>query len=168
MSVMDMDGRHLQGEKPSSEWRMHLEILRSRADVGAVFHTHSKFATTMACLKWEVPALHYYVAAFGDEYIPVVPYRPFGSMELAADAAKALSGPVKGVLLANHGAVVAGSTPEEAFQLAVNLEFLCEIYWKVRCVGTPALLSRHEVKRALDDFASYSIRASWPPADSCG
>jgi L-fuculose-phosphate aldolase len=57
--------------------------------------------------------------------------------------------------LANHGALVAGETPEEAFDLAVNLEFLCEVYWRVRCVGTPATLSREQFREALEGFASY-------------
>ncbi|WP_245522639.1 class II aldolase/adducin family protein [Thermanaerovibrio velox] len=155
VAVLDMEGRHLKGGKPSSEWRMHLEILKANPKVGAVFHTHSRFAATLACLKWEVPAVHYYLAAFGDEYIPVVPYRPFGSQELALEAARAMSSGVKGVLLANHGAVVAGETPEEAFDLAVNLEFLCEVYWRARSVGTPATLSREQFKEALEGFTSY-------------
>ncbi|ACZ18561.1 class II aldolase/adducin family protein [Thermanaerovibrio acidaminovorans DSM 6589] len=160
VTVLDMEGRVLEGLKPSSEWRMHLGVLRARSDVGAVFHTHSRFAVTMGCLKWEVPPIHYYMAAFGDQIIPVVPYRPFGSQELADLVAETLREPLKGAILANHGAVVAGSSPQEAMDLAVNLEFLCEVYWRVRCVGNPATLSEEEFRRALADFGAYSPGSS--------
>src|SRR4051812_41661029 len=36
--------------KPSSEWRFHRDIYALRDDVHAIVHTHSPFATTLACL----------------------------------------------------------------------------------------------------------------------
>ncbi len=42
--------------KPSSEWRFHLDILRSREDVGAVVHLHSPFATILAICRKSIPA----------------------------------------------------------------------------------------------------------------
>jgi len=54
--VMDLNGKIVDGfRKPSSEWRMHLIFYQKREDVGAVVHTHSMFATTLATLHWEVP-----------------------------------------------------------------------------------------------------------------
>src|SRR5689334_21058977 len=47
MVAMDFVG-NAQGERtPSSEWRFHRDILLARAEVGAVIHTHSMFATTL-------------------------------------------------------------------------------------------------------------------------
>src|SRR6185369_11780743 len=37
---MDMDGSFPSGQRPSSEWRFHLDILRSRREVHAVVHAH--------------------------------------------------------------------------------------------------------------------------------
>ena len=89
--LLDLEGRVVEGRcAPSSEWRMHLGVYRARPDAGGVVHTHSRFATTLACLKWEIPAVHYLVAASGDELVPVAPYRTFGSPELAEVAVQAL------------------------------------------------------------------------------
>src|SRR6201993_5270246 len=38
--LMDMDGSSAPGQRPSSEWRFHLDILRSRKEVEAVVHAH--------------------------------------------------------------------------------------------------------------------------------
>jgi L-fuculose-phosphate aldolase len=58
---------------PSSEWRFHLDIMRSRAEVGSVVHTHSTYATTLAICGKEIPAIHYMVAAAGGPNIRVAP-----------------------------------------------------------------------------------------------
>ncbi|CAB5093428.1 Ribulose-5-phosphate 4-epimerase and related epimerases and aldolases [Olavius algarvensis associated proteobacterium Delta 3] len=56
--VMDMDGGIIEGRrKPSSEWNFHVALYRKRPDIHAVVHTHSVYATTLACLHWEIPAL---------------------------------------------------------------------------------------------------------------
>ena len=53
MVQMGFDGQHHGTRAPSSEWRFHRDILAARAEVGAVIHTHSMFATTIACLRRE-------------------------------------------------------------------------------------------------------------------
>ena len=59
---MDMRGRHAARKTPSSEWRLHLDVYLKRPDVGAVIHTHSGYATTLACLRRPIPAFHYIIA----------------------------------------------------------------------------------------------------------
>ena len=44
---MHFDGSFAQGQKPSSEWRFHLDILRSRSEVNAVVHAHPPYATIL-------------------------------------------------------------------------------------------------------------------------
>ena len=49
--VVELDGRQVEGGlAPSSELPLHLAVYRARPDVGAVVHTHSRFATTFAVL----------------------------------------------------------------------------------------------------------------------
>ncbi len=154
--LLDLEGRVVEGRcAPSSEWRMHLGVYRARPDAGGVVHTHSRFATTLACLKWEIPAVHYLVAASGDELVPVAPYRTFGSPELAEVAVQALGRRGKAVLLANHGLLALGADLGEAFGVAEQLEFVAELAWRARCVGEPALLSREETWEALEAFRGY-------------
>ncbi|MDR1708835.1 MAG: class II aldolase/adducin family protein, partial [Candidatus Accumulibacter sp.] len=56
---------------------------------------------------------------------------------------------------ANHGLLVYGETPEHAFDLAVELESLCEQYWRARQLGDPVLLPPDEMRIVLEMFAGY-------------
>ena len=87
--------------KPSSEWRIHRDILAARPDIGAVIHTHSTFATTLACLHRDIPPFHYMIAVCGGDTIRCAPYALFGSQELSDAALAALEGR-KACLLAHQ------------------------------------------------------------------
>jgi L-fuculose-phosphate aldolase len=57
--------------------------------------------------------------------------------------------------MAHHGMVAFGRDPEHALALAVELETLCEQYWRVLQLGVPRLLASAEMERVLAKFASY-------------
>ena len=44
---------------PSSEWRMHADVYANKADVSAVVHCHSPYATILACARKSIPSMHY-------------------------------------------------------------------------------------------------------------
>lgn len=50
---------------PSSEWMMHEAVFNERPDLCAIVHTHSAYATALACQELSIPAFHYMVAAAG-------------------------------------------------------------------------------------------------------
>src|SRR5215469_11320041 len=58
---MDMNGSFTDGQKPSSEWRFHLDILRARAEVGAVVHAHPTYCTILAIMGLPIPPIHYMI-----------------------------------------------------------------------------------------------------------
>jgi L-fuculose-phosphate aldolase len=151
---LDMNGAPSGKRRPSSEWRIHLEVLRARPEVHAVLHAHPMFSTTLACIPREIPAFHYMVAVAGGKRIPCAPYATFGSPELAANVVAALEG-VRACLLANHGMVAVGASLERALSLAVEVETLAAMYWRALQVGTPALLDDAEMTRILDAFRGY-------------
>ena len=91
MVQMQFDGSYEQGKIPSSEWRFHRDILASRADINAVIHTHSMFATTLACLHKDIPPFHYMIAVVGGDTIRCAPYALFGSQALSDNALAALT-----------------------------------------------------------------------------
>ena len=140
--------------KPSSEWRFHRDIYASRPEAGAVVHTHSPFATALACQEQGIPAFHYMVARFGGADVRCARYATFGSQELSDAIIRALDQRCA-CLMAHHGMVVFGRDCEHALALAVELETLCEQYWRVLQLGSPRLLAADEMQRVLAKFASY-------------
>ena len=140
--------------KPSSEWRFHRDIYAARPEAGAVVHTHSPFATALACQEKGVPAFHYMVARFGGIDIRCAGYATFGSQELSDAIIDALGGRCA-CLMSHHGMVVFGRDCDHALALAVELETLCEQYWRVLQLGAPKLLPEDEMTRVLAKFASY-------------
>jgi L-fuculose-phosphate aldolase len=141
---------------PSSEWRFHRDIYLSREDVGAVVHTHSSFATTIACLGMDVPAFHYMIAVAGGMTIRCAPYATFGTQALSDRALEALKDR-KACLLANHGMIATGGDLKSALALAVEVEALCEQYWRALQIGKPLLLSDAEMRTVLEKFKTYGV-----------
>lgn len=152
---MRLDGAVPAGQgEPSSEWRFHRDIFASRPEVGAVVHTHAMFATTLACLRKEIPAFHYMVAMAGGDSIRCAPYATFGTQKLSDHALTALEGR-KACLLANHGMIAVGETLKDALAMAVEVETLAAQYWRALQVGKPALLPKAEMRRVIAKFATY-------------
>lgn len=139
---------------PSSEWRFHRDIYANRPDAGAIVHTHAPFATSLACLARGIPAFHYMVAVAGGRDIRCAPYATFGTQALSDHAVAALAGR-RACLLANHGMIALGATLDAALALAVEVETLAEMYWRVLQIGEPVLLSDEEMDTVLAKFATY-------------
>ena len=152
--LMALDGSWQGWRKPSSEWRFHRDLYASRPEVGAVLHAHSPFAVSLACLRREIPPFHYMIARFGGETIRCADYAIFGSEALSTAALQAMH-ERKACLLANHGLLVAGRDLDEAFALAVELEELCEQYWRACQLGDPVLLDAAEMAAVLEQFKGY-------------
>jgi L-fuculose-phosphate aldolase len=154
MVKVGADGTASGRRKPSSEWRFHRDIYAARPEAGAVVHTHSPFATALACQEQGIPAFHYMVARFGAADVRCAGYATFGTQELSDAIIRAMEGR-NACLMAHHGMVVFGRDCEQALALAVELETLCEQYWRVLQLGAPKLLSDEEMQRVLVKFAGY-------------
>lgn len=152
--LMALDGSHTGRRKPSSEWRFHRDLYASRPEVGAVLHAHSPFAVSLACLRREIPPFHYMIARFGGDSIRCTNYATFGTQELSDAAIHALH-KRSACLLANHGMLVFGKNLNNALALGVELESLCEQYWRACQLGTPVCLDSAEMARVLAKFTGY-------------
>ena len=103
--------------KPSSDIAIHRAIYRARSDVIAIIHAHlpASMALTLAGSAPDPLALP--ETAHHLPVLPVVPFGPMGSDELAARISVAFAppdGPVPGaVLLERHGAIAVGSVPPD-------------------------------------------------------
>jgi L-fuculose-phosphate aldolase len=160
IAAMPLSGEYGAWEgklKPSSEWRFHLDIMRSRPEAGAVVHTHSTYATTLAICGKEIPAIHYMIAAAGGPSIRVAPYATYGTEELSRNALAALEGRTC-CLLANHGMIATGPNLKRAMWLAVEVETLARQYYLALTIGGGRVLDDTEIANVIERFKGYGPR----------
>ena len=152
--AMSQEGAARGVRAPSSEWRFHAELYRTRGDLNAIVHVHAPFATTLACLDRGIPAFHYMVAKAGGCDIRCAPYATFGSSELAALVVDAMRDRCA-CLMANHGMIAASADLPSALALAIEVEGLAEVYWRALQLGEPAVLSNAEMDIVIAKFRTY-------------
>ena len=151
------DGRPQR--RPSSEWRLHADVLASRPEVQAVLHCHSIHATALACHGRDIPPFHYMTAVAGGHDIRCAPYATFGTQELSDGVVQALEGRLA-CLMAQHGQVAVGPTLDKALALAVEVETLARIYLQALALGEPPLLSGEQMEQVRHQFRTLLYRAS--------
>lgn len=139
--------------KPSTEWRFHFDILKTRPDMGAVVHAHPTYCTALAIAHKEIPAAHYMVAAFGGPNVRCAPYARFGTPELSELAIEALQDRTA-CLLGNHGSIAMGEDLDKAIWRAVELETIARQYYLSLTLG-PVILTDEQISETLSGFASY-------------
>lgn len=155
--ILDMDGNLVEGKhRPSSEAGMHLAFYKNRADVSGIVHTHSKFATAIACMGWELPAVHYLIGMAGHR-VKCTGYATYGSDELAKKALETI-GDSNAVLLANHGLIALGEDVDRAFSTAEHLEFVSELYYLTKTLGTPNILSDEDMDEVMKKFGTFRYK----------
>jgi L-fuculose-phosphate aldolase len=144
--VHRLDGHAVEGElTPTSELPIH-QLIYNHTNAAAVVHTHSTAATVVSTLVEELPTIHYILAVMGGP-IRVAPYARFGSQELADNVLAAIADRT-GVLLANHGAVTYGPSIEVAYDRALYLEWVAEVWLRAHALApafTPRILNGAEM-----------------------
>ncbi|WFU18933.1 class II aldolase/adducin family protein [Bradyrhizobium sp. CB3481] len=151
---MHLDGNHDPGQRPSSEWRFHRDILKARPEVNAIVHAHPPYSTMLAIMGMEIPPVHYMVAVAGGDTIRCAPYATFGTQELSEHAVRALEGRLA-CLLEHHGMIAVGPTLPKAMWLAVEVETLARQYHGCLQIGTPPLLSKEEIEKVRLRMTGY-------------
>jgi L-fuculose-phosphate aldolase len=153
--VVDLDGERRAGAMdPSSEVPMHRHIYRA-VDAGAIVHTHSTWATTMAVLGESLPPMHYMITAVGRE-VPVAEYAPYGTRALAENVVDAMAAAeADACFIENHGLVVTADDLPTAVENTRHVENLAQVYLQARSAGGPALLSDEQLATVEEKFESY-------------
>lgn len=154
MVFLNLDGNVPHVGTPSSEWRFHRDILAARPEIGAVIHVHSPFATTVACLGKDVPPVHYMIAIVGGDSIRCTPYSVFGKQGLSDYALESLRDR-KACLLGNHGMIALGTDLADALAVTVEVEFICEVYWRTLQAGDARILTAQQMHEVTNKFAEY-------------
>jgi len=148
------DARWTGIRKPSSEWRLHRDLYAAQPAAQAILHAHAPFATALACLRRDIPPFHYMIARFGGSTVRCARYATFGGQALSDHIGEAMVERTA-CLLANHGMVVTAASLAEVLDRAIELEALCEQYWRACQLGAPVLLTAAEMAEALIKFSTY-------------
>jgi L-fuculose-phosphate aldolase len=150
---VSMDGVIKKNQKPSSEWKFHLDLYRN-TNCNSVVHAHSKFSVICSCLYKKIPPFHYMVALAGGENIHVAKYALFGSAILSKNILKAIKNR-KSCLISNHGQISIGNSIASAYELAEEVEKICEYYYYCKLHRDPKNLSKGEMKQVLKKILDY-------------
>lgn len=135
MVVIDLSGKVISGSaRPSSDTPTHLELYRRFETIGAVVHTHSRWATSWAQACRDLPA---YGTTHADAFYGAVPCtRAMTDGEISTDyelnTGRVIAetfetrqidpAAVQGVLVAHHGPFTWGKDALTAVHNAVTLE----------------------------------------------
>jgi L-fuculose-phosphate aldolase len=158
--LVRLDGTVVDGSRaPTSELPLHTLLYQRRPEIGAIVHTHSPAAMSMAGLDWTLPPfLTGLVEATGGA-VACAPYARPGSPELADAVNTALAG--RGCcFLRHHGLLAIGATLPLAFRAATVTEGAADAYLRARAVGPVADLPPQEV-----DWIAEGWRAQWTGED---
>ncbi|MDQ3910592.1 MAG: class II aldolase/adducin family protein [Actinomycetota bacterium] len=155
--LVDLDGRVLEGAfEPSTETPMHTGIYRARPEASGIVHTHARYSTTLACLNWEIPPLHYMLALLSDEgRVPVARYATYGTEEIARNAAQALGESHRACLLSNHGTITVGASSSEAYSRTEVLEEMAQLYYLAKVAGEPVTLTPEQIAEVAAKIHNY-------------
>jgi L-fuculose-phosphate aldolase len=153
---VSLNGDIEKHKKPSSEWRFHLDLYNS-TECNAIVHAHSKFAVICSCLYKKIPSFHYMIALTGKKNIKVANYALFGSKKLSINILNAIKGS-KSCLISNHGQISIGNNLPDAYELANEVELLCEYYYYCRLQKHPKILNNKEMQSVLNKIKSYKSK----------
>jgi L-fuculose-phosphate aldolase len=152
IAVMPIEGEYGKWSgrfKPSEGWRLHLDIMRARPDIGAIVHFRPVCATSLSMLRKPIPAVDYRIATFGGPTIRCADYAAYGTKDLAELVVTALEDR-QAALIANHGAIATGADLAEALRRAYELETLAKMYCLAVAAGRPAILPDDEIRRIIE------------------
>ena len=130
---------YIEGQRPSSEWQMHVSVYKRFEKYNAIVHTHSTFATSFAVTHENIPLILIEMKPYLGGDLHVAPYRPAGTKELGEVILPYLEDR-NSCLLANHGTISCGETLEDAFMAAEYVEDAAKIYYYAKTSGTPVII----------------------------
>lgn len=137
---------------PSSESKLHFNLLLKRPDFGAIVHTHSQYLTALACAHRSLPVCIEDMAQIIGGEIKCAPYVHGADHQGLADAACNYIGDSAAVLLGNHGPVVGGRSLAEAVVATEIAEKAAMCYIFASSLGGCKSIPDEDVKEERERF----------------
>lgn len=156
IAIVSMDGKPLDAPfAPSSETPMHTHLLREFEHIGAVVHTHSRFAVTFAMLGDAIPPVNLELFFVGAP-LPVAPWACPGTDAPGVEAAALLRQrpELQVVLLRNHGLLAVGESLHAAYAAAVTAEHGMQTYHQSLQIGEPQSLTAAQMQAIRERYSS--------------
>ena len=145
---LDLDGTILgHNQNPSSEYRMHIEVYRKRADVQGIIHTHPPYATAFAVAAIPLEPI-IAEAVFANGEIPIAPYATPSTEEVP----KSISELIKNhdsLLLAHHGLLTVGKDLLDALNRTERVELLAHVTFLAKMLGSAVPLSPERIEELM-------------------
>ena len=156
VAIVDLEGKRIEGLAPSSEMAMHLKPYRHRDDICAVLHGHTTYATVLAVMRCDLPAIDYMIAVAGGNDVRCAQYATYGSEELAQNAHEAMKDR-RAVILANHGLLTGAHDMKNAYHIMEQVEYISKLYVLAQSTGLakPVILEATEMQLMLKKFQTY-------------
>ena len=147
--------------RPSSEFKMHLQVFRDRPDVRAVVHAHPPTATGFAVAG--LP-LDEYIMPEAIIFLGTVPLTPYGTPS-TDEIPKAIAPYLQNhdaFLLQNHGVLTVGVTLNDAFFRMETVEFYAKISLIARQLGGAKELPPEEIEKLMEVRKSFGVPGRHP------
>jgi len=164
MVVVDLDGKVVEGDlNPSSDTSTHIELYKAFPNIGGVVHTHSRWATTFAQAKMDIPALG---TTHGDSFYGTIPCtRKMTKAEINGEYEKETGlvivdcfkdknpDEIPAVLVCSHGPFTWGKNAEKALENAIVLEEVAFMAWHSMAINPKlgpmqkTLLDKHFLRK---------------------
>ena len=154
---VDINGNKLEGEKelnPSSEIKMHLDILKNKPGVNSVVHAHPPYGTAFAVagMPLDQCILPEIVISLGQ--IPLTRYGTPSTYEIPESVREHLNDSFV-FLLENHGALSTGADVYQAYYRMESMELFAKIVVIAKIIGNVNTISEPNVKKLL------KLRTDW-------
>ena len=151
---VDLEGNRFSEGKPSVDFIFHRAIYVARPEIKCIIHLHSPYATAFAVCRREIPIHMQAIANTVGYPIPIADFALPGTEQLGKNIVRAMEGKINAVLMANHGIVACGATPEEALHVADTVETGAQVSFIATLMGGPIPLTQEEVDGARGFYAS--------------
>ncbi len=127
--IVDDQGNIVDGiRKPSSETPLHTMVMRARADVRAIVHTHSHYSTVVSCIRTSLPPILTEVCLVVGPRVPVTRYGLTGTPDFGESVLEILTPDSKAIILKNHGLLCFGDSFATALTIAETVEEAARVY----------------------------------------
>lgn len=157
ITVVDLEGKVLEGKTPSKETGMHLEVYRKRPEVAAVLHASPFWTTFAACTTMEMKTDLFIESMYYDEKLLRVPYFHAGSSALA-EAVSKVAEKTHVILMEHHGMLCYDRNLKECRSALEVTENVCRMNIMAQSAGIPLQELPKETVRDFLEGGYYKKR----------